>query len=1078
MINENDRQERNDMPVLQQGANVEAGAAQGGIAYAAVNMHFHGPAVGSRIERRPQASFTRWLYQIIVGLCTSSTSWLSLGGLAAAGLAISWAWWRCMDFTAHLKHRYQQLEPESKLFELNQPIDTYYQELEIKVEQPDFFTPDGTGENGWKKVGLAEVYDSASALILTGEMGSGKTTWCQQLVKSWAGVGALEAPAWLLQFDNVLYIPLRLLFQKINSDDTQEEEMDKIKHWTHYRLWSLVLERSIPRDEPVPSLSNTLLVLDGFDEVVSTNEGSLAWQVLGQLLTPDLNEQRHIILTMRSQVYISRYFKDFIKHARLARIEGLSKISQAAFIEQYFGDRRENPADVDSLLLKDGLKEILNEQPILAELQYHPLLLKMLCWLYGFPGTRRDLMQTPTLTGIYETVIERLIHRWQQKASTHYFAPNKQGELYTVLSSLADQDETIIERQRVMDVLRQCNIAKEKYEAVLIDLSQQGIGLLKPIISTSQLIDGDWEFLHFSFHEYFRGKAWAKNWLSLDSGIKEQRLMEQLAIKFQSQSLLPRFTLGHISQSASVENFNQTRAGQCVEAWLAHWLVALLPEEMEMPGEYGKTLVELGIERLQAYAIPQNINDNVEEWLRELIATLQWSLVEWSWDQFDRNVRERCIFSNRLPAFYPIAYWGGKKIGSKLLDKLPVNQRMMALERTNLSGWTVFMVAASRGHIQFAQWLLSRLSKPNQMVFIKKMSHKGVNALMLTALEGHVEFAKKLLSPWLKREPEALRKSYKGYGWTLLMLTAIHGHVEFGKWLLLQLPKPEWGDFIKLKDNQGRTALMLAAIKGGHAKFGEWLLSQLPAPDRPVFLKQLANDRSTALMLAAYNGHADFGEWLLSELSMRERIEMIKQTDEKGRTALVYAAEKDHALFVKLLVSELAVSDRTMFINQGEKEHNCTALMLAAIHGHMIFGKHLLSQLPKRDYVHVLMRKDNNGWTALILAVSHGHIEFAEWLLLQLSLHEGIELLNQQDNNGWTVYKHAESKGHTEFIKFLRSHQYQSDQIEAEQMNKKVSKHSVPQKSIHPAILQNRVLTTAQSESHEEEEPRISPRLN
>lgn len=864
------------------------------------------------------------------------------------------------SLTARLKHRYQQLQPVNDPFTLEgQILEEYYQPLEISQKRNKYATAFNddyeeakeakTDESRdyhfqpstflWQPIELEKLWLSRKpTLILQGEVGSGKTTWCQQLVKNWAREKTIASnvPAWLTEYDHVLYLPLRELFPKIMVDDSIADEADKIEAWVGPKLWSHVLKYKVTDKDSLPSLSNVLVILDGFDEVVTMNKRSTAWQVLTRLLDPGYQEQRHVILTTRPQIEVGQYFQAFTQRARVARIQGLSKESQTKFIAAYLGDRREEDQGLNSFLLRESFHQRLQSQTVLKELQYNPLLLKMFCWLYGKPHLRRDFMEDLTLTGIYTKVTQELIIRWRDKEQllAYFTAQDSERVLYSVLESLADRDETVIERNAVKSTLLKLNIPQNKHEAVLTDLSEQGLGLLKPNAATSRLIDCDWEFLHRSFQEYFQGRHWALQWASLTSATDQLSFIVKLADEHRS-TLAVQFAVGGISQLAMDNSTKKVFAQQCIQTWLNSYLAMtkahrerLLSSFQEVSSQnYTRILVEVSPTLLRVCKPPRCQPNESIIWFKHLVGTGHWPLVKWGWEHLESEVKKRCLRGQDSVLFTAIRS-GGFKIIHKLLELLPSSERIALLKQKNQYGESIVQIAETEGQMEFIQQLQELLPSEEKQTLLEQINEDGIpsdllkrieqGALYKAAKEGYVAFAWQCFDQLSESEWWKALKQPDATGTTILQLAARYNQIAFGKMILeksFPLSFNEPFKLLKYRDKFGRT-VMHEAAKEGHVGFAQMLLEALPPFEQELIVSERTRQGESLLHMAAWGGHITFSEWYLNQfrLDMKQRSVELKQTNKHGETALYIAADEGNWEFGRWLIRQIPDQYKEDFI--------------------------------------------------------------------------------------------------------------------------------------------------------------------
>jgi type II secretory pathway predicted ATPase ExeA len=158
-------------------------------------------------------------------------------------------------------------------------------------------------------------------------------------------------------------------------------------------------------------------------------------------------------------------------------------------------------------------------------------------------------------------------------------------------------------------------------------------------------------------------------------------------------------------------------------------------------------------------------------------------------------------------------------------------------DEKDAKGWTSLMYAAWNGHTATVQELLKRGASANEQ------NTTGVTALTVAAMNGHTAIVQDLR----KKGADVNREDAKG--WTPLMYAAWNGHTATVQSLIAN------GASINAKSKEGWTALMYAVWKG-HLTTIQALL------DRRAELHIQSHDGETALRMAANQGDARIVEVL------------------------------------------------------------------------------------------------------------------------------------------------------------------------------------------------------------------------
>uniref|UniRef100_A8G8P6 Ankyrin n=1 Tax=Serratia proteamaculans (strain 568) TaxID=399741 RepID=A8G8P6_SERP5 len=133
-------------------------------------------------------------------------------------------------------------------------------------------------------------------------------------------------------------------------------------------------------------------------------------------------------------------------------------------------------------------------------------------------------------------------------------------------------------------------------------------------------------------------------------------------------------------------------------------------------------------------------------------------------------------------------------------------------------------------------------------------------------------------------------------------------------------------------------------------------------------LNESDDDGYTMLILAVYHDQLPVARYLL------EQGADPNQKDKHGRTALMGAAFKGD-----VEAADILLTDPRTEVNL-QNDQGQTAVMYAALFGHMTFLKHLVAKGAKVDV------RDRKGNTAASLAEGQGNHALAQWLIKQSKL--------------------------------------------------------------------------------------------
>lgn len=288
-----------------------------------------------------------------------------------------------------------------------------------------------------------------------------------------------------------------------------------------------------------------------------------------------------------------------------------------------------------------------------------------------------------------------------------------------------------------------------------------------------------------------------------------------------------------------------------------------------------------------------------------------------------------------------------------------------------------------------------------------KISVKKIKEILNTATDGDVEILnlivvscknisresnEEICLPWL------LICDKKGR--TPLHLASMHGHVNVLNYIWKEILKSTKSKKVKnhlidMNDHKGRTALFYASARG-HEEAVSYLIN------REASLEACTNEDhispgSTPLMASAEKNTVKCFELLLEA----KANVMNRRTD--GADALYMASRYGNHQIIKML----AINNQIEQIVNRETFHGRTAIMTAALHGHIDACKELHECGAKLNY------QDHDKLTALILATSEGHLFVIRWLVVN-----GADM-DIKDKHGGSALDVALGKGHSEIVNFL-----------------------------------------------------------
>ena len=237
-------------------------------------------------------------------------------------------------------------------------------------------------------------------------------------------------------------------------------------------------------------------------------------------------------------------------------------------------------------------------------------------------------------------------------------------------------------------------------------------------------------------------------------------------------------------------------------------------------------------------------------------------------------------------------------------------------------------------------------------------------------------------------------------GRTLLHIASKHGHLDILNFIRKSIceatsDKKLRKQYLDITDFRGRTALFYASAEG-HGEVVCYLI------DREASLEQITNGDhiapgSTALMASAEKNNLMCFEYLLDAKAS------IQAQRRDGADALYLAARHGNHEIIRIL----SINDHMESIVNRETFHGRTAILTAALHGHLETCKVLHTSGANLNY------QDNDRFTALILASNEGHHHVSKWLVVN-----GADI-HRKDKHGGTALDAALAHGFSEIVKFL-----------------------------------------------------------
>ena len=316
---------------------------------------------------------------------------------------------------------------------------------------------------------------SPRTILIEGDPGMGKTTYCQKLAYDWA----TKKDKWDPSFPEIKVLLLLKcneiqsnIWEAIDDQILPEEMEDQAKEC----FFKFIRENQ----------SKVLLVLDGLDEVNPSN-----LKVLASLFKGNELSGCYIVLTSRHEAgsKVKRYFDT------LWEIEGFTKKDGESFIFKYF--KNINKEHLAKKLIKSiwhmPFRSESQQDRDLSELTKSPLNTALLCVICEdfegvFPTSRTEL---------YTEIVLYVLRRYEQKQGL----ASKNEDLMTVYKKeLIDLGRMALESL----VKGELYFEEHKSDGCFIVLSKFGFLSLQAGGSKRKVVVR-YAFLHKSFQEFFAG---------------------------------------------------------------------------------------------------------------------------------------------------------------------------------------------------------------------------------------------------------------------------------------------------------------------------------------------------------------------------------------------------------------------------------------------------------------------------------------------------------------------------------------------------------------------------------------------
>ena len=217
---------------------------------------------------------------------------------------------------------------------------------------------------------MLQQEDNETKILIWGEAGVGKSTFCEKISQDWALVVTGKQGTELDKLTEEQRRKLNnigLLFCIVLRDTNSDQTLEQILR-SQFKLLDSQLGKLKSYTD------NVILILDGFDEL-SYNEGDLIRIIQGKF-----NQNVQCIVTCRphaSQGIVLRADSEI-------RLKGFSESQSKAFIEMFARNRFKKEKDID-LFISRTWKEITSSVDLL-EMSTNPSMLQLVCLLSAQTG--------------------------------------------------------------------------------------------------------------------------------------------------------------------------------------------------------------------------------------------------------------------------------------------------------------------------------------------------------------------------------------------------------------------------------------------------------------------------------------------------------------------------------------------------------------------------------------------------------------------------------------------------------------------------------------------------------------------
>jgi predicted NACHT family NTPase len=361
------------------------------------------------------------------------------------------------------------------------------------------------------RIPALDAVDKYAKLMILGKPGAGKTTFLKYV--------ALQCIEGLFKSD---LIPLFITLKDFSEDDHQPTLLSYItrifncygiesRTKIQKGLWDSVLHGSTTNIEFLLMQGRFLIFLDGLDEVREVDSKRVVRQIkdFSNLFTKNL-----FVITCRiaAKEYTFEKFTD-------VEVADFDSLQISTFAKQWFHSKND-PIKADNFIEK------LRQDKSIRDLAHSPLLLTLLCFVFGdsgsFPVNRSEL---------YKEGLDVLIKKWDATRNIERDQVYKKLSLKRredLLSQIAldtfEKGNYFFKQKEAERYITQYirNLPDANLEEELLQLDSEAV--LKSIESQHGLFveraRGIYSFSHLTFHEYFAARKIVTN-SNFDSSIQK-----------------------------------------------------------------------------------------------------------------------------------------------------------------------------------------------------------------------------------------------------------------------------------------------------------------------------------------------------------------------------------------------------------------------------------------------------------------------------------------------------------------------------------------------------------------------------